>query len=221
MRHYRIELTGNTALLMHYDNIEWADELAQWLLVPDNKKLSKAGDDRTPAWSWLGSLYHDNAQVALPGDNLRRCMMEAGVMVPVPGGKNGKTFKSQTQSGCVTGEPFWPLSVGGRAIAMTQLAELREEMNFAKHQACVRDLGFELYVKRATIGKSKHVRVRPRFDQWSVSGTLNVWDEQLTTEVLQQIWTFAGRYKGLGDWRPGGRTPGPHGMFEAKVVELN
>lgn len=42
-------------------------------------------------------------------------------------------------------------------------------------------------------------------------------DEQITTAALQDIVTYAGQYKGLGDWRPGGKTPGPFGMFTATL----
>ena len=41
-------------------------------------------------------------------------------------------------------------------------------------QAAAAEHGFMLYVKGAKIGQSKHVRVRPRFDRWSATGTINV-----------------------------------------------
>jgi len=221
VRTYRITLTGKTPLLMHADNLDWADQMERWKNNPESKKVSKAGDDRTPAFRWIGCLYHDGSVIALPGDNLMRCLMEGGAMVPVPGGKNGKTFKAQTQSGCMVGEAYWPLQVGsGGTIPLERVMKLTEEPSFAQHQSAAAELGFMLYVKRAKIGQSKHVRVRPRFDQWTVTGTLNVWDEQLTQDALVSILHYAGRYKGLGDWRPGGKTPGPHGMFDAAMQLL-
>lgn len=220
VRTYQITLTGKTPLLMHSDNLDWADQMERWRADPMSKKLSKAGDDRTPAFRWLGCLYHDGSVVSIPGDNLMRCLMEGGAMVPVPGGKMGKSFKAQTQSGCMVGEAFWPLLVNGKSVPLERVMKLQDEPSFAAHQAACAELGFLLYVKRAKIGQAKHVRVRPRFDRWSVSGTLNVWDEQLTQPAIETILTYAGRYKGLGDWRPGGKTPGPHGMFEATVKPL-
>ena len=38
--------------------------------------------------------------------------------------------------------------------------------------------------------------------------------------MLADILRYAGQYKGLGDWRPGGKTPGSFGMFEAAVKEV-
>lgn len=217
MRSYTITLTGKMPLLMHADNIEWADHMDRWKNDPANKKLSKAGDDRSPAFRWLGSLYHDGEQVSMPSDNLMRSFMEGGAMVPVPGGKNGKTFKSQSQSGMLVDGTHWPLLVGGKPVPVAPLLKLKDEQEFATHQKVAEKYGFALHVKRAKIGTSKHIRVRPIFESWATSGVVHVWDEQITADVLVQIVTQAGLYKGLGDWRPGGKTPGPFGMFTASV----
>jgi hypothetical protein len=109
MRTYNVTITGVTPLLMHQDNIEWSDRMDAWKNDPKNKKSGKAGDDRSPAYRWIGSTYHDGTHVALPADNIMRCLMEGGAMVLVPGGRNGKTFKAQTQSGIVLAEAFWRL----------------------------------------------------------------------------------------------------------------
>ena len=42
-------------------------------------------------------------------------------------------------------------------------------------------------------------------------------DDQITTDVLRSILEYAGRYKGLGDWRPSSKTPGPYGTFTAEI----
>lgn len=218
MRKYAVTLTGKTPLLMHSDNIEWADFMEDWKNDPANKKNSKAGDDRSPAWRWIGSVYHDGKHVAIPQANIMRSLMEGGAMVPVPGGKSGKTFKSQTQSGMMSVEPFWLLSIDGALIQWTDIEVLQAEDSFKAHRETARGLGFDLMVKRAKIGSSKHVRVRPEFAAgWKASGTLAVWDEQITEVTLGQILEYSGQYKGLGDWRPGGKTPGPYGMFEASI----
>lgn len=218
MKTYHVEITGKTPLLMHHDNIDWSDEMASWQTDPANKASSKAGDDRTPGWRWIGSLYHDGEHVAMPSDNLMRCAMEGGAMVLVPGAKNSKTFKAQTQSGMQIGEPFWKLKCNGSGnIPMGPINALLKQNEFTANRTAVTDLGFLLFVKRAKIGQSKHVRVRPRFDTWSCSGTINVMDEKITQRVLQDVLTYGGQYKGLGDWRPGGRTPGWFGTFTASV----
>lgn len=221
VRTYEITITHKMPLLMHADNIQWADDMDKWRLLPAHKKVSKAGDDRSPAHRWIGSLYNDNHVVGIPTDNLMRCFMEGGAMVPVPGGKNGKTFKAQTQSGMVVQGGFSPLLVGpSRAVVpMSAITPLLHETSFEEHCQQVERLGFGLHVKRAKIGTSKHIRVRPEFKHWSSVVHLQVWDDQITQEAVEQIVTQAGAYKGLGDWRPGGKTPGPFGTFSATVKE--
>ena len=220
MKRYEIKLTGVAPLIMHSDNIEWAGHLARWREDPSNKALSVAGDDRSPAFSWLGSMYHDDAVVAIPADNLMRCFMEGGTQVIVPGGRSGKTFKSQTQSGMLVVDEFWPLFVDGKTIDVKPLLKLSGVKDFDTHLKAANNSGFSLFIKRAKIGKSKHVRVRPRFERWSSNGVLQVWDEQLTLPILRKIVQISGMYKGLCDWRPSSSTPGPFGRFEADLNEI-
>lgn len=217
MRTYDIVITGTQPLLMHADDIDWADTMEKWRSDKNNKKTSKAGDDRTPAFRWLGSLYRDNSgTVVLPTENIMRALMEGGASVPVPG-QARKTFKSQSQSGIMPRAIGWPLLVNGKTVPAEPLRKLEREADFGVHRQAVEDLGFSLFLKRARIGTSKHIRVRPRFDRWAAQGQLVVIDDQITDEVLTDILEVAGKYKGLGDWRPSGRTPGVFGTFTAEV----
>ncbi|MEW8091274.1 MAG: hypothetical protein AB2784_16780 [Candidatus Thiodiazotropha endolucinida] len=217
MKEYQVTLTGKTPLLMHQDNIEWADFMSEWINNPENKKASKAGDDRTPAWRWIGAAYHDGKLLGLPQGNIMRSLMEGGAMVPT--GKGNKTFKAQTQSGMMSVNPFWHLTTKNNShIQWADIEPLRQVESFSVQKEQARELGFDLFVKRAKIGTSKHIRVRPIFDAgWKLTGTIAVWDEQITKVILEQILEYAGQYKGLGDWRPGGKTPGPYGMFSAEI----
>jgi hypothetical protein len=219
LRTYDITLTGETPLLMHWDNIEWSDGMDAWGKDPRNKKFSKPGDDRTPQWRWIGSMYHDGTHVAVPQDNVMRALMEGGSMVLVPGGRSGKTFKSQTQSGLLLTSPYLTLTVNGHQVPFEPFKRLVNDtsVSFADHMALAKQHGFELFVKRVRVGQSKHVRTRPLFQDWTLTGTMQVLDEQLTTDVLKDVLTYAGIYKGLCEWRPGGRTPGPLGRFKAHI----
>lgn len=220
MKRFEVTIESKSPLLMHWDNIDFAELLKKWREDPANQKYSVRGDDRSPAFSWLGCLYNDGSNVAVPGDNIMRALMEGGASVPVPGGKGGKTFKAQTQSGMAIDEEYWTLLIDGKPISMAPLTGLMSENDFTKHQEVAAESRFSLFVKRAKIGASKHVRVRPRFDRWSLRGLVNVWDEQIKKDALQNILSAAGSYKGLGDWRPSSRTPGPYGRFSATVKEV-
>lgn len=217
MRTYTIALEGLTPLLMHRDNLEFKAAVEKWQRDPSNRDKSTPGDDRSPAWSWIGSLYHDGTAVALPTDCVMASLMGAGAEVKAPRGK--KSMKAQTQSGMAFSEPFLTFSTNGSkaAVQMAALAPLQLEEDFEKHLTASRDLGFSLDIRRARIGTSKHVRVRPMFDTWKAHGSLNVWDDSLTKDVLETIFYLAGDKYGLLEWRPSGRRPGPFGRFRATV----
>lgn len=223
---YILKIVGKTPLLQHNDNIEWSDAMEAWKNRPESKKLSKAGDDRTPPFRWIGCLYHEAGVITIPSENISRCLMEGGAMVLVPGGRSGKTFKAQTQSGIAIMGTAFPLLVRGKQIDASNLiaeaeagvSEAGSKMSFVDHKLAARKIGFDLNVKRAKIGQAKHVRVRPIFDAWSVNVHVAVHDDQITQQVLSQIAKCAGIYKGLCDWRPGSRTPGQYGTFDVEVV---
>jgi hypothetical protein len=189
----------------------------------DKKELSKAGDDRTPAHRWIGSLYRsEDGFIVMPTDNIMSTVKAGAASVLVPGAKNGKTFKAQSQSGIIPIGVGWPILVDGKPIKCAPINELLKVKDFATHKERVKDLGFSLFVKRAKVGASKHVRVRPRFDVWSIVGELSVSDDQISDEILTDFFAVAGRYKGMGDWRPSApKSPGSYGTFEATVTRVN
>jgi len=218
-RNYKVTLTGESPLLMHKDNIAHGEAVRRWTKDPRNKKVSVAGDDRSPAWTWIGSCYHDGKRLVIDADNLMTMLRDGGKKCPAPTGKG--SMKAATQAGILINEIGWPLLVDGTEVPVAPIMALMGEEDFAKHEQVAAGLGFALFVKRAKVGTSKHVRVRPRFEKWSATGTLTVLDSQITTEMLGQILTHAGFYCGLCDWRPGSpMAPGQFGRFAATVEEI-
>jgi len=217
-KQYAVELNGLTPLIMHSDNLEWTQFVEEWRKDPANKKLQVKGDDRSPPFVWIGYLYVENGKVVLPSDNLMTLLREGGAQVSSTG---RSTFKKTTQSGIVVDQSSWPLRVDGHTIDYNKIEPLVHERRFEEHEKRAKELGFSLFVKRAKIGSSKHVRVRPRFDNWSAAGTLTVLDQTITSKILEQILRFGGAYTGLCDWRPGSPSkPGQFGRFEVTVEEL-
>jgi hypothetical protein len=218
MDKYLVKLIGETPLLMHWDNLEFGGLISQWQADPANAKSSVKGDDRSPAWRWLGALYHEAGKVVLPADNLMTVLREGGSKVPT--GKKGASFKRQTQSGLLINESAWVVTVNGRDInAAALFKKLQTEPDFDAHQQAAVAFGFSLFVKRARLdGGAKHVRVRPRFDTWEVAGSISVLDSTITGETLETILKYAGVQCGVGDWRPSSpKSPGPFGRFRAEV----
>lgn len=203
---------------MHHDNLSWCEIMKTWANDPANRKGSVAGDDRSPAWRWIGNLYVEGGAVVIPSDNLMTMLREGGKRCPT--GKGQTTFKAQSQSGLVVDQSSWSLLINESPVPYEKIEQLKGNPDFAKHEEVALSLGFSLFVKRAKIGASKHVRVRPRFDKWSAAGSITVFDEQITTDVLKNILNMAGAYAGMGDWRPSSpKSPGPFGKFSSSVIK--
>jgi hypothetical protein len=216
---FRFELTGITSLLMHADDVEAADRLNAWRKDPRNKSISVPGDDRSPPWTWHTYIYHDGKHLIIPSDNLMIALRVGATKIPAAKGKG--TFKALSQSGLSISSEYLPFSInGGRAIKLAEIHKL-EPLAFADQSSKVRDLGFSLSVKRARVGDSKHVRVRPRFDDWHVAGEIDVVDPAISESVLNSMFTLAGRAGGLCDGRPSApKSPGSAGMFTSKLVKI-
>lgn len=216
---YYFELTGKTPLLMHADNIDAADALEEWRKDPNNKNISKNGDDRSPPWTWQTYLYSDGEYITIPSDNLMVALRIAGAKITM---KGQKSFKEVTQSGMFVDTDFLDFKCNGQKVPIQEmqwaLSANEDPGTFADQKQMAEKYGFSLFSKRAKIGKNKHVRVRPKFNNWSVSGSLEVFAPEITPEILETIFEISGK-GGLCDFRPSSGTPGSYGMYEVSVLE--
>jgi hypothetical protein len=222
MEQYSITLEGLTPLLMHNDNLAFNEKIKAWQKLPENKAQSVAGDDRSPAWTWIGYLYHDGRNLGVTSDNIMTMLREGGAKVQT--GKRTETYKKQTQAGLMLDQQQFDIYVDGSLVPYDGIKALIGELDFNKHIELAEALGFELLVKRAKIGQAKHVRVRPMFRKWTLKGSLTVIDSELfgiTEEVLKTILDQAGALCGLCDWRPSSpKAPGTFGKFAPVVKRI-
>ena len=213
---YNFRLEGATPLILHWDNLGWADQIDKERTAIKESKVGtfKAGDDRCPPHTWQGYVYNDGKHMTLPSDNLGACILKAGARIILD---KQKTYKELTQCGMLFDAMDMPILIGGAPVSWTAIESIRGV--FAEHVAAVQSLGFGLLVKRAKVGQSKHVRVRPRLDEWAIEGSLTVVKEEVTHNILTRLFELAGLYIGLCDWRPGSpKSPGPYGQFTAKIT---
>jgi len=218
MRTKKVVFTGVTPLIMHRGNITFQDLLKSWQKNPVNKNESVKGDDRTPAWAWIGSCYHDGQVLGIPSDNLMAVLRGGGTLVST--GKGSKSYKKQSQSGLIVMEPFWPLTTAeGKKVPWAAIEALKQEKDFEKHCIEAKKLGAELFVKRVSLNTSKPIRVRPLFEAgWKIEGTISITDDSITDAAFSDILLMAGNLCGLGDWRPGApKSPGPYGRFDVQI----
>lgn len=219
---YEFEIRGLTPLLMHADSIEGADIIKEWRDNPQNKGLQRPGDDRSPAWGWMYSLYLDAKQekICMPAVNVTTALMKAGSYLSA--GK-GKTLKRSAAAGLMIPDEYLPFQANGKSVSFADLSgnKLPQEVDprsFEKLKAVAAKHHIMLWSKRAKIGQAKHIRVRPRFESWSVSGRIEILLPEFTADVVKQLFEIAGRRVGLGDWRPDSpKSPGPFGQFETKI----
>ena len=224
MNQYNVTLTGITPLLLHADNFKFREKVKTWIKRPENKSMSVAGDDRSPAFTWIGYCYFNNGKVCMPSDNLMTLFRDAGKKVPT--GKKGASFKLLMAAGLLIDQIAWDVETWGedgvvRTVSEKEIMALMNEPDFSKHEEAAEKMGFVLFPKSAKIMKAKNIRVRPRFNNWRISGTITVLDDSITQDVLDDILRVAGMFVGCGDWRPGSpMSPGSWGKFTHVISPL-
>lgn len=221
---FEVIANGITPLLLHQDDVEWADTIAEERdrikraeKGGDNSIAFRAGDDRVPAATWKGYAYNDGERLVLPTANLQRCLVAAGAMIPMPN-KPRSSMKKPAASGIMFDDPFVPLLIGTQMQEVPWNDVARIDGKFSEHVAAARNLGFDLQVKRAKVGMSKHVRVRPLFARWAFRAGFAVDLGQIDASTIETLWQYAGSRCGIGDWRPSApMSPGPYGKFAVEV----
>jgi len=106
----------------------------------------------------------------------------------------------------------------GTTIKQALLVPDDGEFNFDDKKLKPSDLfSIDDYVDQRTVkvGTSKTIRTRPIFHDYSVKFTCWLDTDKMNVEQLQQIVENAGRYVGLGDYRP------RYGRFEVTNVEVS
>lgn len=220
-----VTLHGDTPLLFHFD-----DPMAADALKVERKRISDAmkkgavekeptaGDDRFPAWTWMTYCYinPDDGVLCVPGENMMAMLRDAGSMIKGPG---KSTMKRISQSAFVP-DDYFRLEGPMGEIPITMFEELKN-LKFSEQAQAVRDFGFDLFVKRANVNGKKHLRVRPMFKAWRVTGRFQIIDPETSIDSLYDVLDAAGFRTGIGDWRPKSpQSPGRYGRFTPSVREI-
>lgn len=217
MNTFKFELTGVVPLLMHNNNIEERDRLEE---MRKRMKGGKKGDDRSPADSWKTYLYfsESSGNICMPSENLLACLLSGGAKEKFSGKETLKTHSQRVGFDSLD----YDLHVNGKPISKADIDQISGE--FLEQADAARDLGFRLQVKPCTVGASSHVRVRPMFTNWSISGRFEIHEDDaniLNQKSLQALMSTCGRLIGLGDWRPSApKKPGQYGRFTAVVTKI-
>ena len=184
--------TGACPLLMH--NVRLADPLDSITrsIAEISSKRKKTEDDHLEIArrEMLGSLYTDeNDKPVIPTDNIHRCMLDAAKKFKLgPSVKSGMLFETADV----------PLKYQGPRTA----GEI------------IKTEGM-MYRRAVVVSRARVIRTRPIFKTWSIDVQCFVDMELFKSKAeIQQIAETAGRWIGLGDWRP------KFGRFEVQDLKL-
>lgn len=173
----KFKIEGMSPLLMHNDQM--ADPLNPYAI--EMKKISKVRvktDEHhahLAAIEWEASLYLEEQQIVIPGENIERMLIDAGKKTRL-----GREFTSGMMC-----DGSWPLKYAGPG----EYVKLYKDKNFVDRRA----------VKVQT---SKVMRTRPIFNTWSLAFAVQFLPSILNADAIKQALTTAGQIIGLCDYRP-------------------
>ena len=188
MKRFQVTCTGISPLLMN----PASDELIEQLRT---KTTARKRTDWSAQEEAAVKLYvDDDGKCGIPVENLLASLVEAGRKVPLSGRTKVSTAK--------TTELFSFLSID------EQFMPFPDEFQ---------DWRVDKRRGRNPNGGEMVALVRPRFDHWSITFTVNIDDTLINDVNVKSLIEIAGRSVGLCDFRPGCR--GPFGRSMVTVWE--
>lgn len=144
-------------------------------ITSEKKGRKNSSDDKQYE---LCFYRNEKNEVVIPGINILASMKSIASDYIV-GGKGKKTYKTYIYSGL----------------------EVTPENPLMIYEKIEKDL------RPVVIGTARVIKARPKFPKWSINFTLRVTDPLLLDSnnggtILKEILESAGKYKGLGDFRP-------------------
>ena len=192
MKNIKLEVVGQTAMLMHADLLaDPLDPATKEMKRYSGKSKKTDEDHETMArLEFHAGLYRDDTgQVVIPAPNLLKCLIE-GARVSKRGPK--------IERGVAVGATSFPLDYQGPPAD-----QLYAHGGFVSRMS-------------VRVGQTKVMRVRPRFPAgWRFVAPLLVDESVINPEELAEIAQTAGALIGLGDYRKAGG----FGRFATRVVE--
>lgn len=188
MKELSFKATGVVPLLMHCNQSANPFNAYAKYQKPLQAKRKKTDIDyqEIARIEWEAGLYLHNGEVALPADNLERCLWDAAKRT-----KHGKQYKQ----GAMISTDWFTLDYKGPKIKVKQngevpLAELDKYYDHYKHQSMVK------------VSNQQILRTRPIFHDWSFEFNIMIDDQVLDDRTIVTIIENAGKYIGLCEKRP-------------------
>lgn len=186
MKTIKVTIKSISPMLMHSDVTAnplgfWSKELKKY-----TSKRKKTDEDHEAISSveFQASCYYDEGKYVIPSANIEACMLASAKQF-----KLGTTIKQA-------------VIVPEDATFDFEHSDLTPEKLYSKAQ----------YVDMRTVkvGTSKTIRTRPIFHSWESTFEVFLDEDKMNPEQVIDIISNAGKYVGLGDYRP------RYGRFEIK-----
>lgn len=155
----------------------------------EEEDKSKRSGEVDHSKEWETAVYSDpEIGCYIPSKQLRSALVKGATNFKIKG-RMGKTFKDMVNAVLEIGSDKIPLGT-------TKPDYIHEEW--------------------VRIQRNQILRRRPAFKKgWEAEFTLLILDEQMPTDRMKEILEYAGRFVGIGDWRP------HFGRFEVIEFEEN
>lgn len=193
-----LTIKGTSPLIMH--NGRLADPLDPF--SKEMKRLSgkrkKTDEDMAvmAVMEWCGGLYHSEGDIEIAdgmvkwGNGIIPIVPAALIEACIAEGAKKSKLGKQAKAGVIVNDDV-PLKYKGP----TDMNQLMSDARFASR-------------KQARVQQNRIMRTRPIFREWSCTFKVEFDPEVMNWEQVLEATIQAGRYVGLGDWRP------KHGRFE-------
>lgn len=190
MKTIKFQLTGTAPLIMHAATlVDPFHPLAKEKKKLTAKKTNKTDDDlrRIDEIEFIAGLYMDEQLgPVVPSANVERMLVDAGKRT---------RLGNKVKMGLQAANDYMPLQYQGPR----DLAGLLADPRFHFRQSIVQ-------------AKQRVMRERPWFHGWSLEVAIDYDEKTFDQDDIVSLMDVAGRYIGLGDWRP------RYGRFTAQRV---
>jgi hypothetical protein len=181
---YKVRIVGVRSLLMHKPRLS-------------NMQPKRRSEIPTPEQEAREALYTDGDLIVIPSLNVKAMLRDAGRNYKIPQRK--ATYGAYIRAGIdIKPSPYIPL------------------LNPKTNQPYkVSERKWKVDVGPVVVQGSRILRARPRFDEWALEFEITNLDlGLLKRDMIHRILVDAGRFYGLGDFRP------EFGLFKVEKFEI-
>lgn len=184
---YSVTIKGVTPYMQH----RMDDEKLQEWETRRKKIIERDGlDTEAEKLAAYHSFIDENGNFYLPSDHIRMSLINAGTFMK---SKVGNARKSMAN------------------IVAAMFSINPEQIELPK---------FDTVDVRSAVNKNVKARIivkRPKWMDWSAKFTLIIDDDSITKDTVEDLLSYAGRYVGIGSYRPEHR--GQFGRFEVTEIQ--